>query len=133
MTPFKIRERLKRLLGLEPGEKSRDTAPPPPREKVTLILVDGDGNEQTYDGGAGDTPLFISGNMKKPIGSGCNDSSCATCRIEVLEGAENLAPQDERERETLKENGHSEDLRLGCRTEILKGTIKVRAYEFLEL
>ncbi|MCP4920519.1 MAG: (2Fe-2S)-binding protein [Proteobacteria bacterium] len=134
MTPFRIRERLKELLGLTPSKAARDTAAPSPRrEKVTLVLVDGDGNEQTYDGGAEDSPLFISGNMKKPIGSGCNDSTCATCRIEVLEGAENLSPQDDRERNTLKENGHPEDWRLGCRVSIMQGTVKVRAHEFLEL
>ena len=134
MTPFRIRERLKVLLGLEPSKNDREkTAPPPPRPKVTLVVVDADGNEQTYDGGAEDTPLFISGNMKKPIGSGCNDSSCATCRIEVLEGAENLSPQDEREIATLKENGHPETMRLACRVSIMKGSVKVRAHEFLEL
>lgn len=132
MTPFNIRKRLKRLLGLEPAERTPEPKAPP-REKVTLILVDAEGEEQTYQGHEGDTPLFISGNMAKPIGSGCNDSSCATCRIEVLEGADNLSPQAERERNTLEENGHNPDLRLACRTEILRGTVKVRAYEFLEL
>jgi ferredoxin len=135
ITPFRIRERLKKMLGLGPtGESDADKPAPPPRPKVTLTVVDEAGQEQTFDGKAGDTPLYISGNMARPIGSGCNDSSCATCRIEVLEGAENLSPQDARERATLEANGHDADtLRLGCRTEILQGSVKVKAYEFLEI
>lgn len=135
ITPFRIRERLKKMLGLGPsGDSKSSDPPPPPRPKVTLVVVDEAGEEQTFDGGAGDTPLYISGNMKKPIGSGCNDSSCATCRIEVLEGAENLSPQDARERATLEANGHDADtLRLACRTEILQGSVKVKAHEFLVL
>jgi len=132
VTPFGIRKRLKRLLGLEPAERSED-ARPPAREKVTLILVDEKGEEQTYQGGSGDTPLFISGNMAKPIGSGCNDSSCATCRVEILEGHENVSPQGPGETETLLANAFDENLRLACRMEILQGTVKVRAYEFLEI
>lgn len=131
MTPFKIRQRLKRLLGME--NAPREEVRPPPRAKVQLVVVDADGNEQSYAGGAGDTPLFVSGNMEKPIGSGCNDSTCSTCRVEVLEGAENLAPQSEHERKTLREHGHPETWRLACRAEILRGSVKVRAYEFLEL
>ncbi|HJN77422.1 MAG TPA: 2Fe-2S iron-sulfur cluster-binding protein [Myxococcota bacterium] len=133
MTPFKIRDRLKRLLGLESTGRSPDAGPPSPREKVTLILVDGDGNEQTAEGGAGDTLLFISGKMKKPIGTGCNDSGCSTCRVDVLEGAESLARQDRRERGTLARHGHPKTMRLACRAELQKGTVKVRAHEFLEL
>lgn len=132
MTPFHIRKRLKQLLGLEPATKSEDPKPPP-RPRVTLVVVDAEGNEQTYQGGQGDSPLYISGNMAKPIGSGCNDSSCATCRIEVLSGAENLTPQDAHERATLKANGHPEDWRLACRTAITGGSVTVRAHEFLEV
>lgn len=133
MTPFKIRERLKNLLGLAPATPKEPPTPRRKREPVTLILVDAEGNEQEHVGEAGYSPLYISGNMQKPIASGCNDSTCATCRIEVLEGAENLSPQDERERATLAEAGHSPELRLACRTEVLKGTVKVRAHEFLVL
>ena len=131
MTPFKIRNRLKKLLGREVPE--RQDIQPPPRSKVMLRVVDADGMEQSFQGNAGDTPLFISGNMEKPIGSGCNDSTCSTCRIELLEGAENVSPQGEHERKTLRDNGHPEHLRLACRTEILQGDVQVRAYEFLEL
>jgi ferredoxin len=132
LTPFGIRKFIKRLLGLGPAERTED-ARPPARAKVTLILVDEKGVEQTYQGGAGDTPLFISGNMAKPIGSGCNDSSCATCRVEILEGHENVSPQGSGEKETLAANAYDENLRLACRMEILQGSVKLRAYEFLEI
>ncbi|MCB9762381.1 MAG: (2Fe-2S)-binding protein [Alphaproteobacteria bacterium] len=131
MTPFGIRKRIKKLLGIAPEQDAPAAPVRPPREKVTLVVVDGEGAEQSYEGQAGFSPLYISGNMERPIASGCNDSSCATCRIEVLEGPENLSEQDDRERATLAENGKPEHLRLACRAEILRGTVKVRAFEFL--
>ena len=131
MTPFKIRKRLKKLLGMD--DEAPQEVRAPARPKVMLRVVDGEGLEQSYQGNAGDSPLFISGNMEKPIGSGCNDSTCATCRIEVLEGAENLSPQGQHEVNTLRANGHPEHLRLACRAELLQGAVQVRAFEFLEL
>lgn len=128
MTPFRIRERIKDLLGL-----SSNTEEPPPRPakpQVTLVLLDDKGVEHTATGDAGISPLFLSGEMSRGIASGCNDSNCSTCRIEVLEGAENLSPQDPHERKVLKENGHSEELRLACYSSVLSGTVKVRAFEY---
>lgn len=133
MTPFGIRKRIKSLLGIDAPGQAEEAAPKKPKEKVTLVLVDANGEEQTYAGTPHMTPLYISGNMQKPIASGCNDSTCSTCRIEVLEGAENLSERDAREIRTLAENGRPAELRLGCRAEILRGTVKVRAFEFLEV
>jgi len=130
MTPFKIRKRLKALLGL--GQESEE-ARPPLRSKVVLRVVDDGGMEQSFEGHEGDTVLFVSGNMEKPIGSGCNDSTCATCRVEVLDGAEYLSPQGDHECKTLRENQHPEHLRLACCAEILRDSVHVRAFEFLEL
>ena len=70
--------------------------------------------------------------MPNPIASGCSDSSCGTCRIDILEGAENCSEAVARERATLKENGFPTNLRLACRTEIVSaGTVKVKAYELM--
>lgn len=133
MTPFGIRKRIKSLLGMDAPQSEEAPVTRKPKEKVTLILVDNNGEEQRYEGAAHMTPLYISGNMQKPIASGCNDSSCSTCRIEVLEGAENLSERDAREVQTLAANNRPAELRLGCRAEILRGTVKVRAFEFLEV
>ena len=136
MTPFGIRKKIKSLLGLgtDEGESRRSPAPVrKERPKVSLIVVDGEGMEQSVQGSATDTLVYISGNMHKPIGTGCSDASCGTCRVEVLDGEDNLSAQESRERATLKENGFDEELRLGCCAQLLENSVKVRAFEFIEI
>lgn len=133
MTPFGIRKRLKKMLGLGRDEAPEDLPPRRERPKITITLVDPEGNEETVQAAADSSVLFATGNMARPLGSGCADATCGTCRIEVLEGEEHLTPQSGRERATLKENGFSEDLRLGCQAEI-RGegvSVKVRGFEFV--
>lgn len=133
MTPFGIRKKIKALMGLGSGEDTPKQNLRPQRPKVTLVLLDRDGKEQVFEGDAGSSPLYISGNMAMPIASGCNDSSCSTCRIEVLEGEENLSPRSAREIATLKANDRPENLRLACCSEILKGAVRVRAFEYVDV
>jgi ferredoxin len=134
MTPFGIRKMIKKLLGLG-GDKSDSPGSGAPvrkeRPRVNLIVVDEEGMEQSVEGSANDSLVYISGNMGKPIGTGCSDATCGTCRVEVLDGEENLTPQEARERSTLKENGFSEELRLGCCALLREGGAKVRAFEFI--
>ena len=133
MTPFGIRKKIKSLLGLGGETSSQKTNLRPQRPKVTLILLDRDGKEQVFEGDAGSSPLYISGNMAQPIASGCNDSSCSTCRIEVLEGAENMSDKSPREISTLQANARPDHLRLACCSEIRQGTVKARAFEYVEV
>ncbi len=124
-TPFGIRRRLKRLFGIPLDGAS---AAAPSEARVTLTVVSPKG-EQTDESIAGSTLLAISGRMKHPIASGCSDSSCGTCRVEVLEGAANLTDQEARERGALKENGYPTTLRLACRAELVSGSARVKAFE----
>jgi len=56
---------------------------------------------------------------------GCTVGSCGTCRLEIVEGAENVqAPSDE-ERETVEMCTDVEGARLGCQLTI-QGDIAVR-------
>jgi len=114
MTPFGIRRRIKSLLG-GGGQTSRPepTRPARPRHKVTFDLPTG-GESFEVEGEQGDTLAYISSNSAHPIETGCNDSTCATCRVEVIEGAESLAPMSEHEAKTLKENNIPDGYRLGC-------------------
>jgi ferredoxin len=126
-SPLGIRRRLKSLLGLGGNEKSSEGREETP--KVTVTLVAPSGEECTGKADAGATIVFATGRLKRSLATGCSDSTCSTCRVDVLEGAENLSPKDEREEATLKANGRPDTMRLGCRTEIVKGSVKVRAYE----
>lgn len=124
-TPLGIRRRLKRLFGMPLDGAAGEAAVAP---KVTLTVLSPKG-EQTTESVPESTLLAISGRMKSPIASGCSDSSCGTCRVEVLDGVDNLTGQDARERATLKENGFPTTLRLACRAELVSGSAKVKAFE----
>jgi ferredoxin len=103
----------------------------PTVEKGTLTVVGPTGEEQTCQTALGSSLLGASGNLKRPIASGCADSTCATCRVEVLEGADNLSAPHPRERATLKQNGQPTNLRLSCMTTLDRGTVKVKAFELV--
>jgi ferredoxin len=124
-SPFGIRRRLKALFGM--GEKAAPVREEVP--KVSLTVVGPDGAEQSCQTDVGNSVVSASNRMKRPIATGCSDSTCGTCRIEVLEGADNVVEQSARERATLKDNGYPATLRLGCRTELVKGSVKVKAFE----
>lgn len=117
---------MKRLFGISLG--SAEDAAAAPTVTLTIVSVKG---EQTADSVPESTLMAISGRMKNPISTGCSDSSCGTCRVEVLEGADNLTGQDARERGTLKENGYPVSMRLACRAELVAGSAKVRAFELV--
>ena len=124
-SPFGIRRRLKSLLGMEEKVAAvREEIP-----KVEVIVVGPDGNEQSVKVDVGSSIVSASSRMKRPLATGCSDSTCGTCRVEILEGADNVVEQSARERATLKDNGYPQTMRLGCRTELVKGTVKVRAFE----
>lgn len=126
-SPFGIRKKLKALLRSEPEESPE----PPPR--FTLIITNGEGREESYNGEVDQTILMASGNVATPIASGCSDSTCATCRIEVIEGEDLLSPPQPIEARTLEANDKDSSLRLACQTTVVhEGTVKVRGFEFLE-
>ena len=126
-SPLGLRRRLKKLLGIE----DKASAPKEVVPKVTLVVVGPDGSEQTAEVDVGTTIVGGTTRFKRPIATGCSEASCGTCRVEVLEGGEGLAEQSPRERATLKENGFPATMRLACRTELVKGSVKVKAAELM--
>lgn len=59
---------------------------------------------------------------------GCLAGSCGSCRIEIIEGAENLSPQGAVETDTInsiKGNHPGKTIRLSCRAKVL-GNIKIK-------
>lgn len=121
MTPFGIRKKLKALLG---GGSSAPKKPPVPKYSVTFELPDG----STYEVAAkkGDSLVLASGRGASPIATGCADSTCGTCHVEILAGADMLTPEDEPERKTKAENNVPESHRLGCRTEVLGEGVRAK-------
>ena len=64
---------------------------------------------------------------KLGIPFGCKQGICGTCKIEVLEGAENLDDLNEQE-EVMGDRDRTH--RLACQCSILKGTIKIKAEKY---
>lgn len=64
-----------------------------------------------------------------PIPFSCRSASCGTCHIEILEGAELLAPPEEQEEELLDILGGEETTRLACQAKVKPGPglIRIRA------
>lgn len=135
-TPFGLRRRLRRLLGedVPPVTASpapvAPVAPAPARARLTVVAPNG--TEAACEAPAGSTVLAASAGLRRPLAAGCSDSTCGTCRFEVLEGGEGLVAQDSRERATLRENGYDASWRLGCRAELHEGAgVRVRAFELV--
>lgn len=62
-----------------------------------------------------------------PIASACgSEGACARCGLEIVEGAENLAPETERERRIKERNRIDPAHRLACRVRP-EGDLTVRA------
>lgn len=121
MTPFGIRKKLKALLG---GGSKTPERPQVPKYTVTFELPDG----STYEVHAkkGDTLVLASGRGASPIATGCADSTCGTCQVEILAGADVLSPEDDAERKTKAENNVPAENRLGCRTEVLGEGVRAK-------
>jgi ferredoxin len=60
------------------------------------------------------------------IAFGCESGSCGTCRVEVLEGKENLSEFSEAEKMNGEFLGVDEDHRLMCQCKIKEGTVKIK-------
>lgn len=122
MTPFGIRKRLKGLLGL--GKSKKPKRPEVPRYSVKFVLPDG--SEFEVSAKHGDSLVMASGRGPSPISTGCADSSCGTCQVEIIAGVDNLTPGDESEARTKAANQVPEGNRLGCRAEVLGEGLEVK-------
>ena len=127
MTPFGIRKRLKRLLG--DGRAKKPKRPEVPRYSIKFVLPDGSNFEVSAK--HGDSLVMASGRGPSPISTGCADSSCGNCQVEILSGGENLTPGDESESRSKAANQVPDARRLGCRAEVLGEGLEVRIINVL--
>jgi ferredoxin len=127
MTPFGIRKRIKSLLGF--GTTTKAPTQSRPKYSVTFELPSG----ETYqvDAKEGDSLVLASGRGAYPISTGCSDCTCATCRVVVIEGHDQLSSPSTQETQTKAENDVSDDLRLGCQTAVLGEGIHVKIINVL--
>jgi len=91
--------------------------------KITFLA-----NGQVADIPAGSTLLDYCQENAAPQDFGCTVGSCGTCRLEIVEGAGNVDPITDEERETLEMVTDHPDGRLGCQL-VIHGDISIRAIE----
>ena len=64
-----------------------------------------------------------------PVASSCKgDGVCAKCRIQIIEGAQNLSPQNEIEVFLRERHGLSANERISCQTQIFGDITVATAY-----
>ena len=84
------------------------------------------GGGLTIEAGAGMTILEASMQHGLDHRAACGgDARCTTCRVEILEGAENCPPRTAAEREVLELGGFGDKIRLGCSLRPT-GDVKIR-------
>ena len=105
MTPFRLRKRVKRLLG-------KSNKPQIVRYPVSFVLPDG--SEQTLEVEEHYSLLMASQGLPSPIstgrraGSTCPDGGCDLCRVEVLDPT-GLSPQKDYELQTMLDHAAGKD------------------------
>ena len=122
MTPFHIRERLRKLLLLafEPVRVEEE------RFDVTFVLPDGRActvrSEKHY------TLVMASQFLDTPIATGCPDGRCGLCAVDVLAGSGSLQAPGNAESQVMDQVLGVErgpDVRLACHARVLGPGIRV--------
>jgi 2Fe-2S ferredoxin len=85
-----------------------------PKRGGTAASVEAD----VPDGGA---LVDVCDELRAPVPFSCKSANCGTCRVEVLEGAEELAPPSKEEQELLAILRAPAQVRLACRAQIKPG------------
>jgi ferredoxin len=129
VTPFGIRKRLKRLLGLGSSAAPAPSRPQVPRFSVRFELPDGTSYEAR--GKAGDPIARISGRGPRPLSTGCADTSCGTCAVEILAGADQITAESDHEVRTRNANQVPDGRRLACATAITGEGVVVKVFSVL--
>jgi len=129
MTPFKIRRRLKSLLGVENSSSSVEVTPARPSFDVTFDCPDG--TSFVAAAKEGDSLVLAAGRGPQPISTGCMDSTCGTCRVDVLAGHEALTDATPHELKVKAEVGVPDAQRLGCQTGVFGHGVHVRIVNVL--
>ncbi len=88
------------------------------RKMAKIILINTGQTEEIKDG---DKVKNVC-EEKFRIPFGCEDGICGTCRINIVEGNENLSPKNQKEEDMFSgEPG----VRLACQCAIKKGVVKI--------
>ena len=68
----------------------------------------------------------ICDDARAPVPFSCRGASCGMCRVDVLEGADQLSPPDRYERNVLASFGDPPTRRLACAASVAPGIFRLR-------
>lgn len=94
------------------------------------FLASAAGRAKTIDVPDGGSLLDLCDFHLAPIPFSCRSATCATCQVEVLEGAELLEPPDVAEQDLLDVIGGPSGSRLACQAQVKAGPGLVRLRSF---
>ena len=89
---------------------------------MAKIILENEGKEEEREVKENDTGDLIDKSEELGVMFGCQDGRCGSCRMEVIEGMENLSERTAKE----KDLGIEEPHRLMCQCKIKKGDVKVK-------
>jgi ferredoxin len=93
----------------------------------TIVFLEGVlGRQKSVECPDGGELLDICDDALAPVPFSCRSASCATCQIEILEGAELLDPPEPVERELLDLLGGPPNSRLACQARVKAGAGCIR-------
>jgi ferredoxin len=76
-------------------------------------------DKKTIEVAVGAAIIDVCENHDTSILFGCRDGACGACMVKVLEGAKNLSPMEEQERDFLETMAARDDERLACQCKVL--------------
>ncbi len=83
------------------------------------VLIRFEPSRKSIEVPAGTTLLEAARRAGLPVASACGaDGICARCGLEILEGADTIPPETERERDVKRRNRIDAGLRLSCYIDI---------------
>jgi ferredoxin len=100
---------------------------------VVKVIMESSAGERAVeiDAAPGSALVDLVDDHNGPIPFSCRSAACGTCRIHVLEGAEQLAPAAQDEIELLDVYDHVPPLiRLTCQAKLGPGATRVRVKAF---
>ncbi len=92
-----------------------------PKVKITT-------DDKTFESAPGQNFLELCENEDTSILFGCRDGACGACLIKVLEGADNLSPMQDDEKDFLETLAAEPNERLACQCKI-NGDVVVEVSE----
>lgn len=91
--------------------------------KVTIVT-----DSKTIDVPEGYALIDMCEDYETSILFGCRDGACGACMVRVLEGADNLSPMQDDERDFLETMAAEPNERLACQCKV-RGDVKLEVSE----